>query len=64
MFDHKNKQDLSESKLLGTLSVTNWYLTHFERVACFREFLRENIGVLAFPVISFLTDATFVPHNT
>ena len=33
VFDHKNKQDLSESKLLGKLSVTNLVFENVKRVA-------------------------------
>ena len=53
MFDHKNKQDLSESKLLGKLSETNLVFGNVKRVALLMErfFFNEVVGVLAFPVI-------------
>lgn len=37
VFDHKNKQDLSESKLLGKLSETNLVFGNVKRVALLME---------------------------
>ena len=37
VFDHKNKQDLSESKLLGKLSETNVVFGNVKRVALLME---------------------------
>ena len=66
VFDHKNKQDLSESKLLGKLSETNLVFGNVKRVALLMErfFFNEVVGVLAFPVISFLTETSFLSRKT
>ena len=41
VFEHRNKQDLSESKLLGKLSVTN-----LERVSLYRELFQFDPRML------------------